>query len=99
MALFVQMMIIMMGLDPIGSRRNDRFDAVRQDKLAKIGGIVGFVSPAFVIGKRTQSNADLRLKRLIHVTDDHIPFFTSDQLSAYRSALLKAYGIWHQPQR
>ena len=54
---------------------------------------------AFVIGKRTQSNADLLLKRLIHVTDDHIPFFTSDQLSAYRSALLKAYGIWHQPPR
>jgi len=54
---------------------------------------------AFVIGKRTQESADLLLGRVIHVTDDHIPFFTSDQLPEYRSALLNAYGIWHQPQR
>lgn len=54
---------------------------------------------AFVIGKRTQPSADLLLQRLLHVTDNHIPFFTSDQLPAYRSALLKAYGTWHHPQR
>lgn len=54
---------------------------------------------AFVIGKRTQESADLLLERVVHVTDDHIPFFTSDQLPEYRHALLHVYGIWHQPQR
>lgn len=54
---------------------------------------------AFVIGKRTQDSADLLLERVVHVTDDHIPFFTSDQLPEYRNALLHAYGIWHQPPR
>ena len=33
---------------------------------------------AFVIGKRDQANADLLLARVAHVTDNHIPFFTSD---------------------
>ena len=28
-----------------------------------------------------------------------IPFFTSDQLSAYESALLRTYGQWMQPER
>jgi IS1 family transposase len=54
---------------------------------------------AFVIGKRTQENADLLLERVAHVADDHIPFFTSDQLPEYRDALLKVYGVWHQPPR
>jgi len=39
------------------------------------------------------------LERVLHVTDEHIPFFTSNQLSEYRRALLHVYGIWHQPQR
>lgn len=54
---------------------------------------------AFVIGKRTQQSADLLLDRVLHVTDTHIPFFTSDQLPEYRRALLHAYGVWHQPPR
>ena len=54
---------------------------------------------AFVIGKRTQENANLLLDRVVYVTDDHIPFFTSDQLSHYKTALLHTYGLWHQPQR
>ncbi len=33
------------------------------------------------------------------MTDDHIPFFTSDQLPAYHTALLHAYGVWYQPER
>jgi hypothetical protein len=41
----------------------------------------------------------LYLWRDLHVTDDHIPFFTSDQLPEYRTALLHAYGTWYQPQR
>jgi len=54
---------------------------------------------AFVIGKRTQESADLLLQRVTQVTDEHTPFFTSDQLPEYRNALLAAYGIWHQRQR
>jgi IS1 family transposase len=54
---------------------------------------------AFVIGKRNQANADLLLQRLLYVTDKTIPFFTSDQLPEYRTALLKAYGSWEQPAR
>ncbi len=54
---------------------------------------------AFVIGKRSQENADLLLQRVKHVTDDHIPFFTSDQLVAYKAALLNVYGEEYQPKR
>jgi IS1 family transposase len=54
---------------------------------------------AFVIGKRTQASANLLLDRVVYVTDDHTPFFTSDQLAHYETALLHAYGVWHQPQR
>jgi transposase-like protein/IS1 family transposase len=54
---------------------------------------------AFVIGKRDQAGADLLLARVAHVTDDFIPLFTSDQLPAYRHALLNTYGEWYQPPR
>ncbi len=54
---------------------------------------------AFVVGKRTQAEATLLLQRVKHVTDDHLPFFTSDQLAAYRTALVEVYGTWHQPER
>ena len=54
---------------------------------------------AFVVGKRTQESANLLLERVVHVTDAKIPFFTSDQLPEYRTALLHAYGQWHQPIR
>jgi len=54
---------------------------------------------AFVVGKRTQASANLLLERVTHVTDAHIPFFTSDQLAEYRTALLHSYGQWYQPAR
>jgi IS1 family transposase len=54
---------------------------------------------AFVIGKRDQAGADLLLARVAHVTDDFIPLFPSDQLPAYRHALLNTYGEWYQPPR
>ncbi len=54
---------------------------------------------AFVIGKRTQESANLLLERVKHVSDGHIPFFTSDQLSAYPAALVHVYGEWVQPER
>jgi hypothetical protein len=41
----------------------------------------------------------LLLDRVAYVTDDYIPFFTSDQLPEYPSALLHTYGTWYQPQR
>jgi IS1 family transposase len=54
---------------------------------------------AFVVGKRTQASANLLLERVVHVTDAQVPFFTSDQLAEYRTALLHAYGQWYQPPR
>ena len=54
---------------------------------------------AFVVGKRTQENADLLLDRVKDVSDEHIPFFTSDQLPEYDDALLHTYGVWVQPKR
>ena len=36
---------------------------------------------------------------MAQVTDDCIPFFTSDQLAEYRTALLHVYGQWYQPAR
>jgi IS1 family transposase len=54
---------------------------------------------SFVVGKRTQENANLLVKRVHHISDGHIPFFTSDQLAAYPTALLQTYGEWIQPER
>jgi IS1 family transposase len=54
---------------------------------------------ALVVGKRTQASANLLLERVAHVIDNRIPFFTSDQLAEYRTALLHVYGEWYQPAR
>jgi IS1 family transposase len=54
---------------------------------------------AFVVGKRTQASANLLLERVAHVTTADIPFFTSDRLPEYRTALLHVYGTWVQPAR
>jgi len=54
---------------------------------------------AFVVGSLPQKNANLLLDRGAIVTDAHIPFFTSDQFSEYRTALLHTYGQWYQPLR
>ena len=54
---------------------------------------------AFVVGKRTQAKANLWLHRVAHLTDQRIPFFTSDPLPEYRTALLQVYGRWVQPPR
>lgn len=54
---------------------------------------------AFVVGKRTQAEANLLLERVVAASDEHVPFFTSDQLPAYATALLHVYGAWHQPER
>lgn len=49
---------------------------------------------AFVVGKRTQERANLLLRRVAHVTAQRLPWFTSDQLPEYRTALLHVYGQW-----
>jgi len=49
--------------------------------------------PAFVVGKRTQENANLLIATLASVTDGTIPFFTSDDLPHYKEALLQTYGV------
>lgn len=54
---------------------------------------------AFVVGRRTQANANRLLERVAHVTTDEIPFFTSDRRAAYRTALLQVYGQWEHPVR
>jgi IS1 family transposase len=54
---------------------------------------------ACVIGKRDQVSADVLLARVAHVTDDSMPFFTSDQLPEYAHALLTTSGAWYQPER
>jgi len=49
--------------------------------------------PAFVVGKRTKANACKLAKKISHITDGAIPFFTSDELKHYKDALLRVYGI------
>lgn len=54
---------------------------------------------AFLAGKRTQAEANLLIQRVAYVSPATTPFFTSDQLPAYRTALLEVYGRWEQPAR
>lgn len=49
--------------------------------------------PVFVVGKRTQENANLLLAAFAAVTDGTIPLFTSDKLPQYKEALLQTYGV------
>jgi IS1 family transposase len=53
----------------------------------------------FVIGKHDQTYADRLVEQVAWVTDETVPFFTSDQWPAYTQALLKVYGEWYYPPR
>jgi len=55
--------------------------------------------PAWVVGKRSLQNARKLVFQLKSATDEHIPFFTSDELPHYADALLDAYGVWYTPPR
>lgn len=55
--------------------------------------------PAWVVGKRTLQDARRLIFRLQSATDDHLPFFTSDDLPHYADALLDVYGVWETPPR
>ena len=52
-----------------------------------------------VIGKHDQTYADRLLQQVAWVTDETVPFFTSDQWPAYTQALLNVYGEWYCPPR
>lgn len=54
---------------------------------------------AFVVGKRTQAQANLLVQRVKAVTAAQVPFFTSDQFPEYEVALLQTYGCWERPAR
>ena len=54
---------------------------------------------AFVIGKRIEENATLLIRRVKTLSDNHTPFFTSDQLPAYEMALLNVYGQLEEQKR
>ncbi|QQS54132.1 MAG: helix-turn-helix domain-containing protein [Candidatus Competibacteraceae bacterium] len=53
----------------------------------------------FVIGKHDQTQADRLVEQVASVTDETVPFFTSDQWPAYTQALLNMYGEWYCPPR
>lgn len=55
--------------------------------------------PAWRVGKRTLGDARKFTNTLKNRLDEHIPFFTSDDLPHYADALLDAYGEWYTPLR
>jgi transposase-like protein len=57
------------------------------------------IVPAWLVGKRTLRYARKLIFRLKTATDNHIPFFTSDELPHYADALLDVYGELKQPPR
>lgn len=55
--------------------------------------------PAWVAGKRTLQESRQLVECLKNRLDDHIPFFTSDDLPHYAEALLEVYGQTIVPAR
>lgn len=55
--------------------------------------------PAWHVGERTLRDARKLIFRLKSATDEHIPFFTSDELPHYADALLDVYGQLKTPSR
>ena len=53
--------------------------------------------PAWIAGRRTLKDGRMLVKCLKNRLDDHIPFFTSDDLPHYANALLDAYGQKIEP--
>jgi IS1 family transposase len=60
---------------------------------------VGRLVLGFVIGQHDQAYADRWLQPVAWVTDETVPFFTSDQWPAYTQALLNVYGEGYGPPR
>jgi IS1 family transposase/transposase-like protein len=57
------------------------------------------IVPAWVAGKRTLATGRKLVKCLKNRLDEHIPFFTSDDLPHYADALLHVYGQTIEPPR
>lgn len=55
--------------------------------------------PVWVAGKRTLTESKTLVKCLKNRLDEHIPFFTSDDLPHYADALLDVYGHTIVPAR
>jgi IS1 family transposase/transposase-like protein len=55
--------------------------------------------PMWRVGKRTSGDAQKFINTLKNTLDEHIPFFTSDDLPQYAEALLEEYGEWYTPPR
>ena len=55
--------------------------------------------PMWRVGKRTGRDAHKFINALKNTLNEHIPFFTSDDLPHYADALLEAYGEWYTPPR
>jgi len=53
---------------------------------------VNKVVMTFVVGKKSQKDADLLIKTIRERTDSNIPYFTSDELDLYEKAILKYTG-------
>ena len=55
--------------------------------------------PAWIAGRRTLTDGKMFVKSLKNKLDEHMPFFTSDDLPHYANALLDVYGQAIQPAR
>jgi len=55
------------------------------------------IVPVWVAGKRTLKDGKKLVKCLKNRLDEHIPFFTSDDLPHYANALLDVYGLKIEP--
>jgi IS1 family transposase/transposase-like protein len=60
---------------------------------------VSKIVPVWVAGKRTLKDGKKLVKCLKNKLDEHIPFFTSDDLPHYANALLDVYGLTIEPLR
>jgi hypothetical protein len=47
----------------------------------------------FVVGRHIQANTNKLLAGIRDRSDGHVPFFTSDELKHYDTAIMHAYGI------
>ena len=57
------------------------------------------VIPSLVIGKRNRELINNLVGGVKKVTDEHIPFFTSDELKTYKTEILEHHGIEEEVKR
>lgn len=79
-------------LEKLAGRYGDAWIWVAFDPVTKI-------VPTWRVGRRTLGDAIRFMKALKNRLDEHIPFFTSDELPHYADALLEVYGVMRTPPR